>query len=71
VATVSTVALTTVGTLVSYGGLGNLIKDGVDTNFRAELFAAAVLCVLLAVLLDGLLVLTQRLLTPWTRGQVA
>ncbi len=37
VATVSTVALTTVGSLVSYGGLGNLIKDGVDTNFRAEL----------------------------------
>ncbi len=29
VATVSTVALTTVGTLVSYGGLGNLIQDGV------------------------------------------
>ncbi len=70
-ATVSTVALTTVGTLVSYGGLGNLIKSGVDTNFRAELFAAAVLCVALAVLLDVLLVLTQRLLTPWTRGQAA
>ena len=71
VATVSTVALTTVGTLVSYGGLGNLIKEGVDTNFRAELFAAAVLCVLLAVLLDVLLVLAERLLTPWTRGQAA
>ncbi len=40
VATVSTVALTTVGTLVSYGGLGNLIKDGVITNFRAELLTA-------------------------------
>ena len=71
VATVSTVALTTVGTLVSYGGLGNLIKDGVDTNFRAELFTAAVLCVLLALLLDVLLVLTQRLLTPWTRRAAA
>jgi osmoprotectant transport system permease protein len=71
VATVSTVALTTVGTLVSYGGLGNLIKEGVDTSFRAELFAAAVLCVLLAVLLDALLVLAQRLLTPWTRGRAA
>jgi osmoprotectant transport system permease protein len=71
VATVSTVALTTVGTLVSYGGLGNLIKEGVDTSFRAELFAAAVLCVLLAVLLDVLLELTQRLLTPCTRVQVA
>ncbi len=68
VATVSTVALTTVGALVAYGGLGNLIADGVQTNFRAELFAAAVLCVVLAVALDALLVLAQRLLTPWTRG---
>lgn len=68
VATVSTVALTTVGSLVAYGGLGNLIKDGVLTNFRAELFTASVLCVLLAVVLDALLVLAQRLLTPWTRG---
>jgi osmoprotectant transport system permease protein len=68
VATVSTVALTTVGSLVAYGGLGNLIKDGVNTNFRAELFAAAVLCVALAIVLDVLIVLAQRLLTPWTRG---
>jgi osmoprotectant transport system permease protein len=67
VATVSTVALTTIGTLVSYGGLGDLIKDGVDTNFRAELLAAAVLCVALAVLFDVVLVLAQRVLTPWTR----
>ena len=68
VATVSTVALTTVGSLVAYGGLGNLIKDGVNTNFRAELFAAAVLCVVLAIVLDVLIVLAQRVLTPWTRG---
>jgi osmoprotectant transport system permease protein len=68
VATVSTVALTTVGSLVAYGGLGNLIKDGVSTNFRAELFTASVLCVVLAVVLDVLIVLVQRLLTPWTRG---
>ncbi len=69
VATVSTVALTTIGSLVAYGGLGNLIKDGVSTNFRAELFTASVLCVVLAVLLDVLIVLAQRLLTPWTRGR--
>ena len=68
VATVSTVALTTVGSLVAYGGLGNLIKDGVLTNFRAELLTAAVLCVVLAVLLDAVLVVAQWLLTPWTRG---
>jgi len=67
VATVSTVALTTVGSLVGHGGLGNLISDGVFTNFRAELLAACVLCVLLAVVLDLVLVVAQRLLTPWTR----
>ena len=53
---------------MSYGGLGNLIKNGVDTNFGAQLFAASVLCVLLAVALDLLIVGTQRLLTPWTKG---
>src|SRR6476661_1790761 len=68
VATVSTVALTTVGSLVAYGGLGNLIKDGVTTNFRAELFTASVLCVVLAVVLDALIVVLQWVLTPWTRG---
>ncbi len=68
VATVSTVALTTVGSLVAYGGLGNLIKDGVSTNFRAELFTASVICVLLAVALDVVLVGLQRVMTPWTRG---
>ena len=68
VATVSTVALTTVGSLVAFGGLGNLIADGVNSNFRAELLTAAVLCVVLALVLDVLIVLAQRLLTPWTRG---
>lgn len=67
VATVSTVALTTVGTLVAYGGLGNLIKNGVDSNFQAQLLTAAVLCVVLALVLDAILVLVQRVLTPWTR----
>jgi len=68
VATVSTVALTTIGSLVAYGGLGNRIKDGVNSNFRAELFTASVLCVVLAVLLDVVIVTSQRVLTPWTRG---
>ena len=66
VATVSTVALTTVGTLVSYGGLGNLIRDGVQNEFKAEILAASVLCVLLAIVLDAVIVAVQWLTTPWT-----
>ena len=58
----------TVGTLVAYGGLGDLIAHGVQRDFRAELLTAAVLCVVLAVVLDVVLVVLQRVLTPWTAG---
>ncbi len=67
VATVSTVALTTVGSIIGHGGLGNLLADGVNTDFKAEILAASVLCVALAVVLDMGLLGVQRLLTPWTR----
>jgi osmoprotectant transport system permease protein len=67
VATVSTVALVTVGSIVSYGGLGNLLLLGVGNQFKAQIFAASVLCVALAIVLDLILVVTQRLVTPWTR----
>jgi osmoprotectant transport system permease protein len=68
IATVSTVALTTVGALVAYGGLGNLLYNGVTTDFRAQVLVASVLCVLIAFTLDALLLLAQRLMTPWARA---
>ena len=68
IATVSAVALTTVGAIVGFGGLGNLIYDGMDSFFRAQVLTASVICVLLAVLADVLLLGLQRLLTPWVRS---
>ncbi len=68
IATVSTVALTTVGAIVVYGGLGNLLASGVQQDFKAQILAASVLCVLLAVVLDLVLLGVQRLLTPWSRA---
>ncbi|MER5887466.1 ABC transporter permease [Streptomyces sp. NPDC001941] len=68
IATVSTVALATVGSIVDYGGLGTLIKEAVRTDFKAQVLTASVLCVVLAVVADLLLLLLQRLLTPWTRA---
>jgi osmoprotectant transport system permease protein len=68
VATVSTVALATVGVVVSNGGLGQLIFEGLNRNlYRAEIFTATVLCVLLAAVADLLLLGLERLLTPWAR----
>ena len=68
IATVSTVALVTVGVLVGHGGLGQLILGGFNANFyRAEIVTGTVLCVLLALLADVLLVGVERLVTPWSR----
>ena len=61
VATVSTVALATIGAIVSYGGLGNLLLQAVGNQFKAQIFAASLLCVVLAVVLDLILVIVQRL----------
>jgi osmoprotectant transport system permease protein len=69
IATVSTVALTTVGVLVGHGGLGQLITGGFNANFyRAEIVTGAVGCVLLALVADVLLAGVERLVTPWTRA---
>jgi osmoprotectant transport system permease protein len=69
VATVSTVALLTVGSILGYGGLGNLLRLGVASSFKAQILTASVLCVLLAFVFDALLVGVQRLALPWQRGR--
>jgi len=67
-ATVSTVALVTVGSLIGQGGLGEMILGGFRNNFyKAEIMTGTVLCVALALVLDVVLASVGRLLTPWTR----
>jgi osmoprotectant transport system permease protein len=69
IATVSTVALVTVGVLVGHGGFGQMIVGGFNANFyRAEIVTGTIGCVLLALLADVLLAGVERLLTPWTRA---
>jgi osmoprotectant transport system permease protein len=69
IATVSTVALATVGVLVGHGGFGQMIVGGFNANFyRAEIVTGTVGCVLLALVADVLLAGLERLLTPWTRA---
>ena len=71
-ATVSTVALVTVGALIGKGGLGGLILGGFRNNFyKAEILTGTVLCVALALVLDVLLAALGRLLTPWTARRTA
>ncbi|MEV4970648.1 ABC transporter permease [Streptomyces scopuliridis] len=71
IATVSAVSLVTIGAIVGYGGLGNLIYAGMNTFFKAQVLTASVLCVIIAVAADLLLLGLQRLLTPWARERRA
>lgn len=68
VAVVSAMSLTAVGALVGIGGLGQLITEGFLRNNGVELVVAIVLIVVIALLIDALLLLVGRLITPWTRA---
>ena len=68
VATVSTVALVTVGVVVGYGGLGGLILRGFQNNtYKAEIMTASLLTVALGLAFDVVLAGATRLMTPWAR----
>jgi osmoprotectant transport system permease protein len=67
IATVTVISLATVAVFVVNEGLGAPIYAGLQQTFKTELIAAGALCVALALIADGLLVLLQRTLTPWTR----
>jgi osmoprotectant transport system permease protein len=68
IATVSTVSIATVAAFVIPQGLGRPIFIALDQNiFKTEILAAGLLVIALALFADALLVLAQRVLTPWTR----
>jgi osmoprotectant transport system permease protein len=68
IAVVTTIGLVTVTALIGQGGLGFLIRQGIDLFFSTPLVIGAVLSIVLAVLADAVLVLVQRWATPWTRA---
>ncbi len=68
IATVSTVALVTVGYVASYGGFGNLILTGFNNNFyKPQIMAGTLGCIGLALILDVMLLGLGRLVMPWAR----
>ncbi|MGJ6979241.1 ABC transporter permease [Aestuariimicrobium soli] len=71
VVTVSTISLVTIGALIGVSSLGTLLTDGFQRGITGEVATGVIGTVVVALLLDGLLVLVGRLLTPWTRRVAA
>jgi osmoprotectant transport system permease protein len=65
VATVSTVAIATLAFLAGAGGLGDPLYA--QKSFTTNIVLVGVLTIGMALLLDLLLLLVQRLVTPWRR----
>ncbi len=69
IAAVTTISLATVAAYIIDEGLGAPIFQAIQSDvFKTELIAAGALAVALALVADGLLVIVQRLLTPWARA---
>lgn len=68
VASVSNVSLVSVAALIGIPQLGQLFTDGFNRAFYTPLVVGIVLCVVLALVLDGTILLARRLLTPWDRA---
>lgn len=68
VVAVSTVSLVTVGALLGIPNLGFLLTDGLKRGISVEILTGIVLTIVLALVIDGLLVLIGRIVMPWTRG---
>jgi osmoprotectant transport system permease protein len=71
IATISTIGLVTVGSLIGKGGVGQFILEGLRTLFQTEILLGAALAVVLALAADALLWGLQRTLTPWARRSAA
>ena len=68
IGTVTIISLATIAAFVIDEGLGSPIFRAIGQNvFKTEIIAAGVLAIAFALIADGLLVLVQRLLTPWAR----
>jgi osmoprotectant transport system permease protein len=68
-AAVTLIGLATVVSILgtNYGGLGQLITEGLQTFFPTKYVLGGVLAVLLAFAVDFLFVRLERVVTPWAR----
>ena len=69
IAVVTVISLGTVASFIDDQGLGVPILTAIANGvFKTEIVAAGAMAVALALIADALLVVVQRLVTPWTRA---
>jgi osmoprotectant transport system permease protein len=69
IAVVSTMAIATLAVFVHAGGLGEKIYGSGNLNFPTTIVIAGGIAIVLALMLDAILLIIQRVATPWRRAE--
>jgi osmoprotectant transport system permease protein len=68
VVVVTNIAMVSVGSVIGIGGMGTWFTQGYQTDKSDQIFAGIIALFVLAIMIDVLIVLTGRLVTPWERA---
>jgi len=68
VAAVTNISLASVGSIIGVESLGSFLTEGFNRTNYSEIIAGIIAIVVLALIIDALLTLLGRLITPWTRA---
>ena len=71
VVAVTNISMVAVGSVIGIGGLGTWFTEGYQADKSDQIVAGIVVIFALAILIDILIVLAGRLMTPWTRMATA
>jgi osmoprotectant transport system permease protein len=67
VVAVTNISMVAVGSVIGIGGLGTWFTEGYQSDKSDQIIAGIIAIFLLAVIVDVLILLIGRLLTPWSR----
>lgn len=67
VVAVTNISMVAVGSVIGIGGLGTWFTDGYQADKSDQIVAGIIAVFVLAIIVDMLILLAGRLLTPWTR----
>ena len=69
VGAVTNISMVAVGSVIGIGGLGTWFTEGYQSDKSDQIIAGIIAIFLLAILIDMLILLIGRALTPWARAQ--
>lgn len=70
VVAVTNISMVAVGSVIGIGGLGIWFTDGYQADKSDQIIAGIIAVFLIAIVIDVLILLTGRIITPWTRASL-